>query len=277
MEFIRQYRQIIAAVAFVVLLGLASVIVVGEGDQAVIERMGKPERVVNRYTPDGPSGAGLVAKIPLIETAVWFPRGLVTWSDAGKRTRTADQQSLLIDTDVTYRVFDPVLLAKTLGSTARLGDQFKAQLGPLLDQELGQRDALSVIRPGAGGANAAMRGLLDERVRQYGVQVIDLRVARAGLDEGDQKLTFERMRQRHEEKLLDIEVASARDAQAVTGAAEAYATGLRQQAAAQDPEFYSFYRAMRSYYDMFGDPKRKNSTTINLPPDSGYLKRFGGN
>ena len=50
----------------------------------------------------------------------------------------------------------------------------------------------------------------------------------------------------------------------------------RQRSADQDPEFYSFYRAMRSYDELYGDPKRKNTATIVLPPDSGYLKHFGG-
>lgn len=276
MNVLSEYRQALFALAFVLLLGFASIVVVGEGDQVVIDRMGKPDRVVNRFSPDGPSGAGVIAKIPLIDTVVWFPRGLAAWSHAGKRVRTADQQWLVIDTDVTYRIIDPVRLAARLGSTARLDDQLKVLLPGLLDQEMGQRQAADIVRPGAGGANAALLRGLDAQTRQYGVQVIDLRVARTSLDEGSQRLAFERMRQRHEGTLLDIEVQSARDAQAVTAAAEAYATGLRKRSSDQDPEFYSFYKAMRSYYELFGDPKRKNVTTINLPPDSGYLQHFGG-
>jgi len=44
----------------------------------------------------------------------------------------------------------------------------------------------------------------------------------------------------------------------------------------KDPEFFAFFEAMRSYEQMYGDPDRKNTTTIVLPPDSGYLKHFGG-
>ena len=60
-----EYRSGLFALAFILLLGAASLTVVGEDQQAVIERMGQPERVINRFHPGGASGAGIVAKIPL--------------------------------------------------------------------------------------------------------------------------------------------------------------------------------------------------------------------
>lgn len=258
------------------LLGTTSLSVVGEQEQAVIERMGQPERVINRFRPGGESGAGLVAKLPLLETITVLPRGLITYSYPDKRTKSADQQWLLVNVDVTYRVIDPVRLTRSLGSADRTEDQLKALLPPLIDQELGQRSAVAIAQPGAGGANQAMLRALDKAVRQYGLQVIDLRIARVALDEGSLNSAYDRMEQRHEATLAEIEVESANDALAVTSAAEAEATARRKRSADQDPEFYSFYRAMRSYDELYGDPKRKNTATIVLPPDSGYLKHFGG-
>lgn len=258
------------------LLGTTSLSVVGEQEQAVIERMGQPERVINRFRPGGESGAGLVAKLPLLETITVLPRGLITYSYPDKRTKSADQQWLLVNVDVTYRVIDPVRLTRSLGSADRTEDQLKALLPPLIDQELGQRSAVAIAQPGAGGANQAMLRALDKAVRQHGLQVIDLRIARVALDEGSLNSAYDRMEQRHEATLAEIEVESANDALAVTSAAEAEATARRKRSADQDPEFYSFYRAMRSYDELYGDPKRKNTATIVLPPDSGYLKHFGG-
>ena len=275
-QTLRRFRSGLFLLLVVLLLGTTSVSVVGEHEQAVIERMGQPERVVNRFRPGGESGAGLVAKIPLLETITVLPRGLVTYSYPDKRTKSADQQWLLVDADVTYRIIDPVRLTRSLGSAAKTEDQLKALLPPLLDQELGQRSAVAIAQPGAGGANQAMLRSLDKAVRQYGLQVIDLRIARVALDEGSLNSAYERMEQRHEATLAEIEVKSANDALAVTSAAEAEATARRQRSADQDPEFYSFYRAMRSYDELYGDPKRKNTATIVLPPDSGYLKHFGG-
>lgn len=271
-----QFRPGIFALVFAVLIGTSAISVVTESEQAVIEWMGQPDRVINRFRPGEGSGAGLVAKIPLIETLTVLPRGLVTLSLPAKRVKTGDQHWLLADTDVTYRIIDPVKLTTTLGSAAKTEDQLKALLPSLLDKEVGQRSAVAVAQPGAGGANQVMRQALDAEVRQYGLQVIDLRIARVALDEASLNSAYERMVQRHEATLAEIEVRSANDALAVTSAAEAEATARRKRSADQDPEFYSFYRAMRSYDELYGDPKRKNTVTIVLPPDSGYLEHFGG-
>ena len=273
---LRQFRPGIFALVLAVLLGTSAISVVTESEQAVIERMGQPDRVINRFRPKGESGAGLVAKIPLLETITVLPRGLVTFSLPAKRVKTGDQQWLLADTDVTYRIIDPVKLTTSLGSAAKTEDQLKALLPSLLDQEIGRRSAVAVAQPGAGGANQAIRQALDAGVRQYGLQVLDLRIARVALDEASLKAAYDRMQQRHEATLAEIEVKSANDALAVTSAAEAEATARRKRSADQDPEFYSFYRAMRSYEELYGDPQRKNSVTIVLPPDSGYLEHFGG-
>ncbi len=275
-QLLRDYRHLLFALLFVGLLGLASLSVVREDEQLVIERMGEPVRMVNRFRPQGPSGAGIVAHVPLLEQVISLPRGLVTYGYEAKRVRSSDLQTLLVDTDVTYRIIDPVRLVNTLGSVAKVDDQLKALLPPLLDQELAQRVMADIVRPGAGGANAALLGGLDARTREYGVQVIDVRIARVALDEDGRNVAFSRMQERLADALLDIEMKSASDALAVTAAAEAEATTRRKQSADKDPEFYSFFRAMRSYDEMYGDPKRKNSTTIVLPPDSGYLKHFGG-
>lgn len=273
---LRDYRHVLFAGAFVALLASASFTVVGEDQQAVIQRMGQPDRVANRFRADGQSGAGIVAKIPLVETVEWFPRGLVGFVLPDRRTKTADQQALLVDTAVAYRIIDPAKAARELGAAAKADEQVQTLLPAVIDQELGTRQAADVVRPGAGGANQAILAALDARARRYGIQVVDVRIARVQPDEAGRANLFERMRERHEASLLDIEVNSVRDAQAVTGAADAEATARRQASAAKDPEFYSFFRAMRSYDEMYGDPKRKNSTTIVLPPDSGYLKHFGG-
>ncbi|MFN3516722.1 MAG: SPFH domain-containing protein [Novosphingobium sp.] len=275
-QFLSQYRVGLLVLAVLALVGSASVIIVGEGQQAVITRMGEPHRVINRFTPSDASGAGIAVKIPLVEQVVWLPRSLVPFSHTGKRLRSADQQWLLVDTDVTYRIIDPVRLVETLGSSDKVENQLKVLLPALLDSELGQRSAGDIARPGAGGANAALLKALDGKTRQYGIQIIDLRIARVSLDEAGLQAAYDRMRERHEAAVFAIQTASADDAARITAEAEAEAATRLQRSAAKDPEFYAFFEAMRRYEQMYGDPERKNTATILLPPDSGYLKHFGG-
>lgn len=258
------------------LLGLSSVVVVDEGHQAVIERMGEPLRVVNRFRPDRSDGAGVVFKIPLIERAVWFERGLQGFSLAGAKVRTADEQVLLVDADVTYRIIDPVRLLQKLGEADKIDAQFKAALPALLEEKLALRSALEIAAPGSGGAGREVLAGLDARARHFGVQVVDLRVGRVALPESGLNLAFQRMKERYEQEALAIEDQNTREAGEIVAQTQAEAAAIMQASAGQDPEFYGFFKALRNYEQLYGDPERKNAATIVIPPGSAYLRHFNG-
>jgi modulator of FtsH protease HflC len=275
-DTLRRNRWLLLFVAFLAVLVASSLKVVGEDQQVVIEQMGRPDRVINRFRPGDASGAGLIAVIPLYERAIALPRGLIGYSQAGKRVRNADQQWLLVDTDLTYRIIDPVKLVSTLGSADKIEAQLQALLPGLLDSELSQRGADLIVRPGAGAANAALLHGLDGRTRQFGIQIVDLRLARVLPDEAGLQSVYRQMDERLTAQVREIEYRSYNDTVDLTTKAEAEAATRIQRSAAQDRDFYAFYTAMQSYAALYGDPKRPNTATIVLPPDSGYLKHFGG-
>lgn len=268
------------ALALLILLGLSSVVIVGEGDQAVITRLGRPISVINRFQPAGPqarSGAGAVFKLAFIDQVVWLKRGLLGFSSTGQKVRSSDEQVLLIDTDVTYRIIDPVRLVGSLGEPAKIGDQIKTVLPSLLEQQLSQRTALAIATPGTGGAAQHLLTALDAKLRAYGVQAVDLRIGRVVLPEGGMQLAYERMQRRHDQQAWEVQDDSAQEARQIVADAEVKAALIMQASGGQDPEFYSYFRALRSYDANFGDARRKNATTIILPPGSDYLKHFNGN
>lgn len=258
------------------LLGLSSIVVVDEGHQAVIERMGEPVRVINRFRPDKSDGAGVVLKLPLIDRAVWLERGLQGYSLAGTQIRTADEQVLLVDADVTYRIIDPVRVLEKLGQADKIDGQFKAMLPALLGERLVQRSALEIATPGSGGAGREVLAALDAKARDFGVQVVDLRVGRVGLPDAGLSQVFQRMKDRRELEAKTIEEQSSREAGEVVAGTQAEAAAIMQASAGQDTEFYGFFKALRNYELLYGDPERKNAATIVIPPDSAYLKHFNG-
>jgi membrane protease subunit HflC len=258
------------------LLALSSMVVVDEGHQAVIERMGEPDRVINRFRPDKSDGAGVAFKIPLFERAIWLKRGLQGFALAGTQVRTADEQVLLVDADVTYRIIDPVRLLQKLGQSDKIDAQFKSVLPSLLEDRLAKRSALEIAAPGSGGANREVLAALDAKARDFGVQVIDLRVGRVGLPDAGLSQVFQRMKDRHELEAKAIEEQNYREAGDIVAGARAEAGQIMQDSAGQDPEFYGFFKAMRNYEALYADPERKNAATIVIPPDSAYLKHFNG-
>jgi len=267
------------AAAAVALLAASSVVIVGEGDQAVITRFGAPLSVVNRFSPDGTvaaSGAGAVLKLPFVDRVIWLARGLQGYSLGDHKVHTVDAQVLLVDTDVTYRIIDPVRLVSTLGKGDRVGEQIAAILPSLLDEELAQRSAGAIAQPGSGASARQILSALDAKLRTYGVQAVDLRIGRVVLPEGGQKLAFDRMEDRHNRQAWEIADASAQEARQIVADGDAQKAAILQRSAGQDPEFYDYFTRLRSYEANFGDPARKGAVTIVIPPDSDYLRYFNG-
>ena len=276
---VRRARAGLFLVAALALLAASSVVVVSEGEQAVITRFGAPLSVVNRFRPDGAaaqSGAGAVLKLPFVDRVIWLARGLQGYSLGDQKVHTADAQVLLVNTDVTYRIIDPVRLVSSLGGGDKVGEQIGAILPSLLEEELSQRAAMAIAQPGSGGGARQILSALDAKLRTYGVQVVDLRIGRVILPEGGQKLAFARMEDRHNQQAGEISDASAQEASQIVADGDALAATILQKSAGQDPAFYDYFSALRSYGTIFGDPARKGAATIVIPPGSDYLKHFNG-
>ena len=131
---LRRVRAGLFLLGGLVLLTASSVVMVDEGQQAVITRFGAPLSVINRFRPTGAadaSSAGAVFKLPFVDRVIWLERGLQGYSLSDQKIHTSDGQVLLVDTDVTYRIIDPVRLVSSLGSGAKVGDQVRTILPSL--------------------------------------------------------------------------------------------------------------------------------------------------
>ena len=275
----RRTRAALFALAALALLAASSIVMVSEGEQAVITRFGAPLSVVNRFRPEGAlstSAAGAVLKLPFVDRVIWLARGLQGYSLGDQKVHTADGQVLLVETDVTYRIIDPVRLVSSLGGGDKVGGQIAAILPSLLEEELSQRAAGVIAQPGSGGGARQILSALDAKLRTYGVQAVDLRIGRVVLPEGGQKLAFARMEDRHNRQAWEVAEGSAQEARQIVTEGDALAAGILQKSAGQDPEFYDYFSTLRSYTANFGDPARKGAATIVIPPGSDYLKHFNG-
>lgn len=264
----------LGALALIAGLAISSMTVINENEQAVVTRMGEPDRVLNRWAPDRAPEGGLAAHLPLVERVIRVPRGFIVLTDENEEIRSVDQQNLIVDADVTYRVFDPAKMVRTTGGPEQLAERLRAPLPALLRDQLATVPAARIAMPGSGGASQQLRAALDGVARALGAQVVDVRLSQVRLTQGGMLDAFEQMRERHEANAAEVRAEGAREVQLITSEAEAEAARIMQASAGRDPEFYDFYRALRSYEAVMGDPAHRNRATIVLPPDSGYLKQF---
>lgn len=274
----QEQKAAIIAIA-VVLVGVASCLkVVDEKTQAVVVRLGQPERVVNRFRPNvdfGQTGAGLVWRIPFMEQVVEVDKRILDLDMERQQVLSADQRRLEVDAFARFRIIDPVRMVQTAGTTDRVAEQLQPILNSALRQELGKRSFGSLLTADRGKAMEQIREGLDREAREYGAQVIDVRIKRADLPEGTPlESAFTRMATARQQEAATIRAQGQKTAQIIRATAEATAAKTYADAFNKDPAFYDFYRAMQSYDATFA--QKGSSTAIVLSPDNEYLKQFKG-
>ena len=284
--FWKNQKLAVIAVAGAIITVLACIVIVPETHQAVIVRTGEPVRVVNRFKPDqafGETGAGVALRIPIIEIVQMVDRRILDLDMEGETVLSNDQQRLEVNAYARYRIFDPVLFVERAGSEEQLRNQLEPILTSELRQELGRRTFASLLTPERGNAMNNIRDTLDEEARNYGAQVLDVRIKRADLPLGTPlTAAFNRMTSDRQEEAETIRAGGRRDAQIIRAEAEAEAAKIYADAYNQDPDFYDFYRAMESYRRTFGpmrdgeNPANVGDSSVILAPDNEYLRQFRG-
>jgi len=277
----QEKRHLVVAAGLAVVATLASVVVVPETQQAVVLRFNEPVRVINRFHPGadfGETGAGLSLRIPFFEQVMRVDkRVLAVEMSPPQQVLSSDQQRLDVDAYARFRVIDPVRLVRTAGTTDKFAEQLQPILTSVLRQELGRHTFQSLLTPERGSVMKAIREGLDREARQYGAQVIDVRIKRADLPDGTPlESAFTRMQAARQQEATAIKAQGMRNAQIIGAEADAQAAKIYADSFGKDPEFYDFYRAMKSYEATFSGDRAKGGTTIMLSPNDEYLRQFRG-
>ena len=283
-DLFRRHPLASAFAAFLLLiLLLSSVAVVPETSQGVISRFGKPVRIVNRFKDGeqfGGRGAGLAFRIPFAENLVWIDKRVRDIDMERQQVLSTDQLRLEVDAFARYRIVDPLRMYITArGSEDRVEAALRPILGSQLRNELGKRPFASLLSPEREGAMENIRIGLDRVARQYGAQIIDVRIKKADLPDGSPlDSAYDRMRTARLQESRSIRAEGSKRAQIIRAEADAEAARTYAAAFGKDPEFYDFYRAMQSYQTTFlGDGQSKPAATnMILSPNNSYLKEFTG-
>lgn len=269
------------AVAVLIALNLV-LFTVDETKQAVITQMGRPVRSI--------ADPGLHVKLPYpVQTAHYFDDRLLVYDSAPTEILTEDKKNLVVDNYARWRIVDPLLFMQTVrdenGAQARLDDIIYSELRV----ELGKHDLQEVVSTAREQLMKIVTDRCDERARDYGISIMDVRIKRADLPEENERFVYERMRAERrrkanmyrsegEEEALKIRaqtdkektilLAEAyRSAQETRGEGDAAATKIYAAALQADPEFYRFWRTLEAYRAALD-----TSTVLVLSPDSDFFR-----
>ncbi len=280
---LRRRPLVSGIIAFLVLvLLLTSFPVVPETKQAVVVRFGKPDRILNRYQagePIGSAGAGLAWRLPFAETVHWIDKRVLDVDMERQQVLSTDQLRLEVDAFARYRIVDPLRMYIRARTEERLKDALRPILGSELRNELGKRPFASLLSPERQGVMENVRKGLNQVARQYGAEIIDVRIKKADLPSGTPlQSAYDRMRTARLQEARSIRAQGAKQAQIIRAEADAEAARTYAASFGKDADFYDFYRAMQSYQTTFiGDGENKPApTTVVLSPQNDYLKEFTG-
>jgi membrane protease subunit HflC len=282
-EFIKA-RPILSGVAvlLVLFLALATFPVIPETKQAVVVRFGKPVRILNAYSAQnriGGAGAGLSWRIPFAEQLVWIDKRVLDVDMQPQQVLSTDQRRLQVDAFARYRIVNPLLMYIRAGTERQLADQLRPILGSEVRNELGKVTFAALLTPERQGVMDDVRESLNRIAREYGVEIMDVRIKRTDLPDGAPLTSaFDRMRTAREQEARSIRAQGAKQAQIIQAQADADAARTYAASFGKDPAFYDFYRAMQSYQKTFlGDPgEHPAPTTVILSPQNDYLRQFSG-
>ena len=287
----RQYLPYLigAFAAFVVLAN--TLFVVEQREQAIVVRLGDPVRVINA----GPqSTAGLKIKVPFMEQVLKFDKRNIALETEEEEVIAADQERLVVDAFIRYRIDDPLQYYRTLRDDRTAEDRIQRLVNSSLRQVLGSARSSDIISGERSGV--MQRTLADVRARaessRFGIEVIDVRIRRADLPQENMAATYRRMEtsrqqqaaqiraigeQRKREiiaeadKEVTITLATAQEtADRTRGEGDAQRTRIYAQSFGRDAGFASFYRSMQAYEDAIG----QGDATMVLSPDSQFSRYF---
>lgn len=269
---------VLIALAVLILIG-STVAIVPETRQAVIVRFGEPVRIINRYKPNevfGHTGAGVALRIPFAEQIVWIDKRIQSVEMERQQVLSTDQLRLQVDAFARYRIVNPLRMYISAGSEERVSDALRPILGSALRNELGKRPFAALLSPERGQVMNNIEAGLNRIARQYGAEVIDVRIKRADLPDGTPlQSAFQRMRTAREQEALTIRAQGEKQAQIIRAEADAAASKVYAASFGKDPNFYDFYRAMQAYRRTFNS-QNGSETSIILSPDNDFLREFRG-
>ena len=249
--------------------------------QAMVVQLGEPVRVARE--------PGLYWKAPLIQQVTYFDRRLLDYDAAPKEILTRDKQQLVVDNYSRWRIIDPLQFYRTVrnedGAQSRLDDIVYSNLR----ETLGRHTLREIVSEKRAELLAEVTKRSDQKAREYGIEIVDVRIKRADLPEKNELNVFNRMRTERErqakkyraegdeearkirssaDKEVQILMADARQkADVIRGEGDAKAARIFAEAYGRDPEFYAFVRTLDAYKRTLA-----TGTTAILSPDSDFLE-----
>jgi membrane protease subunit HflC len=208
--------------------------------------------------------------------------------------QTRDQERIVIDNYVVWRIVDPVEFRGSFPQGIELArQQINRVVKAAVREVVGKRTVLEVLPDERENIRKAITDRTAKSLREDGIEIEDVRINRTELPPATEKNVFARMktdrtrlarkyRAEGEENARTIRADADREARVTVanankqaeiarGEGDAEAARIYAEAYSKDPDFYAFLRSMEAYRKTIG-----KETTLVLSPDSEFFRYLDG-
>jgi membrane protease subunit HflC len=272
---------IVAAVVF-----RASTYVVDQRQYAILFQLGQIKEVH--------ADPGLKFKIPLIQNVVYLDRRILTIdTPQADRVQTSEKKNMLVDSFVKWRIADPRRYFVSFQGLERAAEErINSLVRDALNRAVNRRTVNDITSLERDVAMDEIKVSVQERVRDVGVEIVDVRLKRVEFvpeinEDVFRRMQSERKRVATEQRSIgsaegekiradadrqrEVMLSEAyRDAEKIKGEGDARASAIYAQAFGQNPEFFTFYRSLEAYRESF----RTSNDVLVIDPSSDFLKYF---
>ena len=262
-----------------------SLFVVKEINQAIVLQFGDPKKVITE--------PGLQVKIPLIQNVVFLDRRILNLDSPPEEVIASDQKRLIVDAYARFKIVDPLKFYISVGDERVARSRLATIINSRIRSVLGKQSLATLLSQDRTKQMAIIQEGVNTEAKNFGIEIIDVRIKRADLPQANSEAIFKRMQTEREREAKEFRARGAEMAVTITSTADKEVTVLLANAKKQseimkgegdgqrnkifatafgkDPEFFAFYRAMQAYEKALigGD------TSLILSPDSDFFKFFG--
>jgi len=263
----------------------SSAFVVNEGEYKVVLKFGEAVRVIEE--------PGLSFKIPFIENVTSLPKYQMVYDSNPTSILTKDKKPIIVDNYTVWRIKNSQQFLRTAQSVSSGQKRIDEAVYNTVRRKLSEIDYSSIISENTQRGNLTdditkdVRDALEKD--NYGIEIIDVRIKRTDLPEGNKQSVYNRMisdRQsiaarylsegdeesrkitsKADRTAVELIAKAESDAKKIIAEGEQEAARIYNDAYGKNPEFYKLYRTLDSYVTTF-----KGEPVIMLPIDSPYTR-----
>lgn len=267
------------------IVGASALFTVSQTEQAMVMQFGNPKRVIRE--------PGLNVKMPFIQNVVYYDNRVLDLDPRPEQVTLADQKRINVDAFARYRIVDPLRFFQALRTEGAFRDQVGSILNSAVRDSMARNNLTDLLSEKRNDIMVEIEQRLAKETKDYGIEVVDVRIGRTDLPPEISQTVYNRMRSDRvkeanqlradgEKAKLEIESKADRDktvilaeaqrqSQILRGTGDAERNRVLGEAYGQDPEFFAFYRSMTAYREALG----KGDTNLVLSPDSDFFRFFG--